>query len=66
MIDTALARTSTTPTLRVIEGGAARRDPATWWERRATMRTLVGGCPDHWWNPTARRTSACTCDRFMA
>ena len=53
----------TTVTLRVIEGGATRR-PATWYERRSMMRTIVGGCPDHWWSPTARRTAACTCDRF--
>ena len=31
---------------------------------RQAMRQLVGGCPDHWWSPTARRTAACTCDRF--
>jgi hypothetical protein len=49
--------------LRVIEGRATRREP-TWWERRSTMRKLVGGCPDHWWGPTSRRTAACTCDRF--
>ena len=24
---------------------------------------IVGGCPDHWWKPTALRTAACTCDR---
>jgi hypothetical protein len=51
------------PTLRVIQGGAAR-GPAPWWERRATQRTVVGGCPDHWWKPTAARTAECTCDRF--
>ena len=50
--------------LRVIDGGASRHAGATWWERRATLRQLVGGCPDHWWTPTARRTAACTCDRF--
>lgn len=54
---------STTVTLRVIEGGATRR-PQTWYERRSMMRAIVGGCPDHWWSPTARRTAACTCDRF--
>jgi hypothetical protein len=66
MIDTASAPWSATPMLRVIEGGASRRQPTAWWELRATMRALVGGCPDHWWNPTARRTAACTCDRFAA
>jgi hypothetical protein len=60
---TALAMTPTTVTLRVIEGGAGRTEP-TWWERRAMRRQIVGGCPDHWWSPTARRTAACTCDRF--
>jgi hypothetical protein len=54
---------ATTVTLRVIEGGRAPRETA-WWERRAIVRTIVGGCPDHWWKPTARRTAACTCDRF--
>jgi hypothetical protein len=53
----------TTPSLQLLEGGAARRPP-TWYERRAMLRTIVGGCPDHWWTPTARRTAACTCDRF--
>jgi len=52
-----------TMTLRVIDGGAGRRAP-TWWERRSMMRRIVGGCPDHWWSPTARRTERCTCDRF--
>jgi len=52
-----------TPTLRVINGG--RTAPtASWWERRTAMRTIVGGCPDHMWKPTAPRTAACTCDRF--
>ena len=64
MIETAPSRWSTSPMLRVIDGGASGRAGATWWERRATMRQLVGGCPDHWWTPTARRTAACTCDRF--
>ncbi len=59
----AMAMPATTVTLRVIEGGA-RRTAAGWWERRAMMRSIVGGCPDHWWKPTARRTAACTCDRF--
>lgn len=53
--------TATTPSLTLIQGGAAR---TSWWARRATMRTIVGGCPDHWWKPTAPRTAACTCDRF--
>lgn len=62
MTTTALAvPTSTTPKLQLIHGGAPR---PPWWERRATMRAIVGGCPDHWWKPTARRTAACTCDRF--
>jgi hypothetical protein len=52
-----------THTLTVLSGGAARR-PATWYEKRSMMRAIVGGCPDHWWNPAARRTAACTCDRF--
>ena len=34
-----------------------------WQERRAAQRTIVGGCPDHWWSPGARTTAACTCDR---
>jgi hypothetical protein len=55
--------TSPRPTLRVIDGGR-RNAPVPWWERRAMMRNIVGGCPDHWWSPTARRTAACTCDRF--
>ncbi|HVM24585.1 MAG TPA: hypothetical protein VM253_04235 [Candidatus Limnocylindrales bacterium] len=57
------APASSTPTLRLLDGGAPPRPPA-WWERRSAMRTVVGGCPDHWWKPTARRTAACTCDRF--
>lgn len=52
---------SRTPTLTVLPGGAPR---LSWWERRSMMRTIVGGCPDHWWKPTATRTAACTCDRF--
>jgi hypothetical protein len=63
MSDTAFASWSATPQLRLIPGGASAR-PAPWWERRSLMRGLVGGCPDHWWKPTARRTAACTCDRF--
>ena len=54
---------ATTVTLRVIDGGATPRS-ATWWERRSMRRSIVGGCPDHWWKPTATRTAACTCDRF--
>lgn len=64
MTSNALAATApSTPTLRVLAGGRAR-PRATWWEQRAMLRQLVGGCPDHWWNPTAPRTAACTCDRF--
>ncbi|HET7644899.1 MAG TPA: hypothetical protein VFM03_00260 [Candidatus Limnocylindria bacterium] len=59
----AMAMPATTVTLRVIEGGA-RRPELPWWERRSMIRSLVGGCPDHWWKPTAPRTAACTCDRF--
>lgn len=57
----ALAAAATTPNLKLIDGGTPR---APWWERRAMMRTIVGGCRDHWWNPTAKRTAACTCDRY--
>jgi hypothetical protein len=59
----ALAMPATAPSLRVLDGGAPRRSPA-WYERRSMLRAVVGGCPDHWWSPTARRTAACTCDRF--
>jgi hypothetical protein len=59
----ALATPATTPDLRVLPGGTPRR-PATWYERRSMLRSIVGGCPDHWWTPTARATAACTCDRF--
>jgi hypothetical protein len=59
----ALAQPATTPTLRLLPGGAQQR-AATWWEKRTHVRAIVGGCPDHWWKPTARRTAACTCDRF--
>jgi hypothetical protein len=52
-----------TPSLRLLQGGA-KSHPASWYEKRSMMRAIVGGCPDHWWNPTARRTAACTCDRF--
>lgn len=53
------------PSLRLVQGGAGHTG-RSWWERRAFMRGIVGGCPDHWWAPTARRTAACTCDRFGA
>jgi hypothetical protein len=57
-----------TPALRLLDarlpdGGTTQPAP-TWWERRSMMRSVVGGCPDHWWKPTAPRTAACTCDRF--
>ena len=52
---------ATTPDLKLIRSGAPRR---SWWERRSAIRAIVGGCPDHWWKPTALRTAACTCDRF--
>ena len=52
-----------TTTLRVLEGGATRRS-TSWWEKRSMVRLIVGGCPDHWWKPTAPRTGACTCDRY--
>jgi hypothetical protein len=39
-------------------------NPAPWWERRDLLRRVVGGCPDHWWKPTALRTAACTCPAF--
>ena len=51
------------PRLRLLQGGAKPR-PATWYEKRSMLREIVGGCRDHWWSPTARRTDACTCDRF--
>jgi hypothetical protein len=55
----ALAAGSTV-TLRVLDGGgrAAREQ-----QERAMQREIAGGCPDHWWKPTALRTRACTCDR---
>ena len=45
---------------------APRRNeaPRPWWEKRTLMRAIVGGCPDHWWKPTARRTAACTCPAY--
>jgi len=39
-----------TPSLRLLQGGAKPR-PATWYEKRSMFREIVGGCPDHWWNP---------------
>ena len=51
------------PTLTLLDGGLRQR-PLPWWEKRSMRRSIVGGCPDHWWKPTARRTAACTCDRF--
>jgi hypothetical protein len=48
-----------TVTLRVLDGGRRVHEA----QLRSTLREIVGGCPDHWWKPTARRTSACTCDR---
>ena len=47
------------PSLRLIAGGGARYEPDV---RRSLLRAIVGGCPDHWCKPTARRTAACTCD----
>lgn len=49
------------PTLRLLDGGRTRARHST--DERGTLREIVGGCPDHWWKPTARRTGACTCDR---
>jgi hypothetical protein len=57
------------PALRLVTDAPTR--PASsasavpWWQRRAETRKTVGGCPVHWWNPTARTTAACTCDRFV-
>jgi hypothetical protein len=48
-----------TVTLRVLDGGGLRARER---QHRALRREIVGGCPDHWWKPTALRTSACTCD----
>ncbi len=58
---------SALPALRVMCGGISNPNPwsrPNWWERRADLRRIVGGCPDHWWSPVARRTARCTCDRF--
>jgi len=52
----AMAMPATTVILRLIDGGDRN-------QRRSVMRAMAGGCPDHWWKPTARRTSACTCER---
>ena len=49
-----------TVTLRVLDGGGRAAFER---QQRAMQREIVGGCPDHWWKPTARRTAACTCDR---
>jgi hypothetical protein len=50
---------ASTVTLRILDGGREARDR----QLRTTLREIVGGCPDHWWKPTALRTAACTCDR---
>jgi hypothetical protein len=49
-----------TVTLRALDGGGRAAFER---QQRAMQREIVGGCPDHWWKPTARRTAACTCDR---
>jgi hypothetical protein len=65
-----MSATMMTPALHMTplaaERSATRRlsNPAPWWERRDLLRRLVGGCPDHWWKPTALRTVACTCPAF--
>jgi hypothetical protein len=51
--------TDSTVTLRVLDGGGVRERER---RQRAMHRTIVGGCPDHWWKPTAVRSSACSCD----
>ena len=62
MTTNALAlRTDSTVTLRVLDGGGLRERER---RHRAMRRGIVGGCPDHWWKPTAPRTSACSCDRI--
>jgi hypothetical protein len=48
-----------TVTLRVLDGGGIRERER---RHRAMRRGIVGGCPEHWWKPTALRTTACTCD----
>lgn len=64
MIEAVVVRPTPAPSLRLIAGGVTSRRPDRWWEHRARMRELVGGCPDHWWSTTAPRTGRCTCDRF--
>jgi hypothetical protein len=60
MTSDALALPSgSTVTLRVVDGGGRRARER---RHRAMLREIVGGCPDHWWKPTALRTAACTCD----
>lgn len=49
---------ASTVILRVIDGGRRAQEV----RQRAMLRSTVGGCPDHWWKPTAPRTPACTCD----
>jgi hypothetical protein len=51
---------SSTVTLRVLDGGGRLAHEQ---RQRAMLRGIVGGCPDHWWKPTAPRTAACICDR---
>lgn len=62
-------RSRPAPALRLVTDAPVRplstAGPLQWWERRAETRKSVGGCPVHWWNPTARTTAACTCDRFV-
>jgi hypothetical protein len=60
MTSTAFAvQIPSTVTLRVLDGGGRRAQEL---RQRAMRREAVGGCPDHWWKPTAPRTPACTCD----
>jgi len=63
-----IRRSRPAPMLKLVVDEPAPRvrstAPVEWWERRAEIRRTVGGCPDHWWSPTARTTAACTCDRF--
>ncbi len=61
MTTNALAlQTDSTVTLRVLDGGGRRAQEQ---RKRTMLRETVGGCPDHWWKPTALRSAACTCDR---
>jgi hypothetical protein len=39
---------SSTVTLRVLDGGVRRNREPAWYEKRAMIREIVGGCPDHW------------------